>query len=150
LPAEVPPTLEVGLISPSRSLVSIAALAALAGLAGWLGAGVASANEVSQLAAGGAPEDAEIGDGPELDEGSLQDLVADAQRLLRSRGYDPGTIDGRLGWRTQRAIRAYQKMARSSGYLEALNGPGVAGPEPAAAAQHELVLLEGQPASPLQ
>jgi peptidoglycan hydrolase-like protein with peptidoglycan-binding domain len=138
------------LIRPSRSPIAIAALAALAGLAGWLGAGVASANEVPQLAADAAPDDVEIGDGPELDEESLQDLVADAQRLLRLRGYDPGTIDGRFGWRTQRAIRAYQETARSRGYLEALNGPGVAGPEPVAATRHELARIEEEPPSALQ
>jgi hypothetical protein len=142
--ADVPPMLEAALIRSSRSLVAIAALAVLAASAGWLGAGVASADEVL------APEDVEIGDGAELDEESLQDLVADAQRLLRLRGYDPGPIDGRLGWRTQRAIRAYQETARSRGYMEALNGPGVAGPEPAAAPRHELVRIEEQPPSALK
>jgi len=137
------------LIRPARSFIAIAALAALAGSAGWLGAGVASANEVSQPA-DVAPEDVEIGGGPELNEDSLQDLVADAQRLLRLRGYDPGPIDGRFGWRTQRAIRAYQATARSRGYLEALNGPEVAGPEPAAGSPHELVRTEEQPPTALE
>lgn len=135
---------------PSRSFIAIAALAALVGSAGWLGAGVASANEVLQLAAEVAPEDVEIGDGPELNEESLQDLVADAQRLLRLRGYDPGPIDGRFGWRTQRAIRAYQATARSRGYLEALKGPGVAGRDAAAASRHELVRIEEQPPTALE
>ncbi|WP_230675721.1 peptidoglycan-binding domain-containing protein [Ralstonia solanacearum] len=38
--------------------------------------------------------------------------AADIQRLqqkLTDRGYDPGTIDGIIGDRTQQAIRAYQK-----------------------------------------
>ena len=135
---------------PSRSFIAIAALAALVGSAGWLGAGVASANEVLQLAAEVAPEDVEIGDGPELNEESLQDLVADAQRLLRLRGYDPGPIDGRFGWRTQRAIRTYQATARSRGYLEALKGPGVAGRDAAAASRHELVRIEEQPPTALE
>jgi len=137
------------LLRPSRSFIAIAALAALAGSAGWLGAGVASANEVLQPA-DVAPEDIEIDGGPELNEESLQDLVADAQRLLHLRGYDPGPIDGRFGWRTQRAIRAYQETARSRGYLEALNGPGVAGPEPAAGSPHELVRTEEQPPTALE
>ena len=134
---------------PSRSFIAIAASAALAGSAGWLGAGVASANEVLP-ATDVAPEDVEIGGGPELNEESLQDLVADAQRLLHLRGYDPGPIDGRFGWRTQRAIRAYQETARRRGYLEALNGPGVAGPEPAAGSPHELVRIEEQPPTALE
>lgn len=150
LSVDVPPTLEAALIRPSRSIIAIAASAALAGSAGWLGAGVASANEVPQLAAEMAPEDVEIGDGPEPGEESLQDLVADAQRLLRLRGYDPGPIDGRFGWRTQRAIRAYQETARSRGYLEALNGPGVASPEPAAGPRHEPVRIEEQPPAALE
>ena len=132
------------MIRSSRSLVAIAALAALAASACWLGAGVASADEVL------APEDVEIGDGPELDEESLKDLVADAQRLLRLRGYDPGPIDGRFGWRTQRAIRAYQETARSRGYVEALKGPGGAGRDAAAASRHELVRIEEQPPSALE
>jgi Putative peptidoglycan binding domain len=137
------------LIRPSRSFIVIAALAALAGPAGWLGAGVASANEVLQPA-DVAPEDVETGGGPELNEESLHDLVADAQRLLQLRGYDPGPIDGRFGWRTQRAIRAYQATARSRGYLEALKGPGVAGRDPAAASRHELVRIEEQPPNALE
>jgi hypothetical protein len=149
LSVDVPPTLEAALFRPSRSFIAIAASAALAGSAGWLGAGVASANEVLP-ATDVAPEDVEIGGGPELNEESLQDLVADAQRLLHLRGYDPGPIDGRFGWRTQRAIRAYQETARSRGYLEALNGPGVAGPEPAAGSPDELVRIEEQPPTALE
>jgi hypothetical protein len=140
---DVPSMLEAALIRPSPSIVAIAALA------GWLGAGVASANEALQPD-DVAPEAGEIGDAPELDEESLQDLVADAQRLLRLRGYDPGPIDGRVGWRTQRAIRAYQETARSRGYLEALEGPGVAGPEPAAPPLNDLVRIEEPPPAALE
>ena len=131
------------MIRPSRSIVAIAALAALGG---WLGAGcarVAAANEVLQLDEA-ASEAVEIGDRAELDEGSLHDLVADAQRLLRLRGYDPGPVDGRVGWRTQRAIRAYQETARSRGYLAALKGPAVVGERPVARSRHELVRSEEQ------
>ena len=136
------------MIRPSRSFIAIAALAALAGSAGWLGAGVAAANEALQPP-DVAPEDVEIGGGPELNEESLQGLVADAQRLLQLRGYDPGPIDGRFGWRTQRAIRAYQAAARSRGYLEALKGPGVAERDPAAS-RPELVRIEEQPPTALE
>ena len=134
------------MIRPSRPFIAVAALAALAGSGA---AGVASASEVPQLA-DVAPKDVEIGDGPELDEDSLHGLVADAQRLLRLRGYDPGPIDGRFGWRTQRAIRAYQATARSHGHLEALKGPGVAGRDAAAASRHELVRIEEQPPAALE
>ena len=71
----------------------------------------------------GAVDDLEEPDHPELDEERLVDLVADAQRRLQLSGYDPGPIDGRMGLRTQRAIRAYQAEARHSGMLEALKGP---------------------------
>ena len=131
------------MIRPFRPFIAIAALAAFGA------AGVASADEVLQLA-DVAPEVVEIGDGPELDEDSLHDLVADAQRLLRLRGYDPGPIDGRFGWRTQRAIRAYQATARSHGHLEALKGPGVAGRDAVAASRHELVRIEEQPPAALE
>ena len=69
-------------------------------------------------------EDAGIADSPDLEETpSYVNLVADAQRLLNLRGFDPGPIDGQLGLRTLRAIRAYQAQARSRGLLEALKGP---------------------------
>jgi peptidoglycan hydrolase-like protein with peptidoglycan-binding domain len=63
------------------------------------------------------------GDGPEVDEEQIEDLVADAQRLLNLSGYAPGPIDGQFGPRTQRAIRAYQAAARRHGTLEAIKGP---------------------------
>lgn len=36
-------------------------------------------------------------------------LVTDIQKGLQKLGYNPGPIDGIYGWRTQRAIRDYQK-----------------------------------------
>lgn len=81
-----------------------------------------------------APDDPadhrETADGPEVDEERLVDLVADAQRRLQLNGYDPGPIDGRMGLRTQRAIRAYQAAARRDGTLEALKGPARDGAAP--------------------
>jgi localization factor PodJL len=38
-------------------------------------------------------------------------MVAEAQRLLKQRGYDPGPIDGVPGRRTQDAIRNFQRRA---------------------------------------
>ena len=76
------------------------------------------------------PEDQEAADGPKVDEERLVDLVADAQRRLQLSGYDPGPIDGQMGLRTQRAIRAYQAAARRSGTLEALKGPARDGAAP--------------------
>jgi hypothetical protein len=140
---------EAALISPSRSLLAIAAVALLAGPAGGTSTRAASLTEVPEIG-DGATEDVERGAGAELDELSLRDLVADAQRLLRRRGYDPGPIDGQVGWRTQRAIREYQALARSHGYLEALNGPGVADREHAAVtSRHELVRV-AEPATALE
>jgi peptidoglycan hydrolase-like protein with peptidoglycan-binding domain len=104
-----------------RGLLAGAVAVLVAGLAGAAPADRAASPD--QLAA----EDLEIGDGPELDEESLEDLVADAQRLLNLRGFDPGPIDGQLGLRTQRAIRDYQDSARSRGTLEALKGPPTEG-----------------------
>jgi peptidoglycan hydrolase-like protein with peptidoglycan-binding domain len=127
------------LIRPRRSILVIASLAALLGLAG-----AAAADEVLDLT-DAAPGDFEVGGGPEVENEPLRNLIIDAQRLLRLRGYDPGPVDGQFGWRTQRAIRAYQELARSRGYLEALEGPGVAGPEPAAPPPDELVRSEERP-----
>ena len=110
----------------------LAVVAALVGAAVLLPPGaafVAPAIEVADPAAVAA-EDQEEPDSPELDEERLLDLVADAQRLLQLSGYDPGPIDGRLGLRTQRAIRAYQAAARRSGTLEALKGPAREGSAP--------------------
>ena len=42
-------------------------------------------------------------------------LVEAVQRKLVERGYDPGTIDGLMGWRTRDAIRKFQ---RSAGLLD--------------------------------
>ena len=38
-------------------------------------------------------------------------LVEAVQRKLAERGYDPGTIDGLMGWRTRDAIRKFQRSA---------------------------------------
>jgi peptidoglycan hydrolase-like protein with peptidoglycan-binding domain len=121
------------------SLLALAALAALAGLPGWL-VGPAAA-DADSVAPGPLSGEIGIGDEPELDDASLRDLVADAQRILTLRGYDAGPIDGRLGLRTQRAIRIYQDAARQQGYLEAVKGPS---PEPGSAAggRRELVHAE--------
>jgi peptidoglycan hydrolase-like protein with peptidoglycan-binding domain len=114
-----------------------AAGAALGCAAAMLTASAIPAAPASEMAdaAAVAPDDQEEPDGPELDEAQLGDLVADAQRRLRLSGYDPGPIDGQLGLRTQRAIRAYQAVARRNGTLEALKGP----PPGNAAARPELV-----------
>lgn len=104
-----------------KALGPLAAVAGLVFLGGSL-AGLAQAAPASQAAAA-APGDAEVADAPELDESSYTDLVKDAQRLLTLRGFDPGPLDGQLGLRTRRAIRAYQAEARARGVLEALKGP---------------------------
>jgi hypothetical protein len=118
--------------TPTRVRSGTFVLAVL-GCAVLLGTGVsvAPAGEPSDQAVAG-PADREVPDRPDVDEKQLEDLVADAQRLLRLSGYDPGPIDGRLGLRTQRAIRAYQATARRLGTLEALKGPppGAAAPGP--------------------
>ncbi len=55
---------------------------------------------------------------------SLSDRV-ELQLLLRQRGYDPGAVDGLIGPRTQRAIRAFQRATQqpADGYpsMEVLN-----------------------------
>ena len=103
------------------SLVAIAGLVALGGpLVGPALAGPAASQASAEAPAG----DAENADSPDLDEApTYVDLVADAQRQLNLRGFDPGPIDGQLGLRTLRAIRAYQADARARGILEALKGP---------------------------
>ena len=127
-----------------RPLGSLTGLAGLAALLGWLAmaAGSAGAADAAAEPADGAWLDGvELGDGPEVDEASFKDLVADAQRMLTLRGYDTGPIDGQFGLRTQRAIRAYQNLAREHGYLEALKGPPRAEPgDPAG--RRELVRME--------
>ncbi len=134
------------MIRPPGSLPALAAVAALAGLAGWLAMDPARADAGAVAVADDALSGkVEIGNDPELDEESLRDLVADAQRILTLRGYDAGPIDGRLGLRTQRAIRAYQDAARQQGYLEAIKGPRPSG---AAEGQHELVRMEERAPSP--
>jgi localization factor PodJL len=38
-------------------------------------------------------------------------VIAEAQRLLAERGYDPGPVDGRPGPRTEAAVRSFQRRA---------------------------------------
>jgi peptidoglycan hydrolase-like protein with peptidoglycan-binding domain len=122
-------------------VIPVAALAlALVGcLIGALLAGPAPAAPAGKASPPSAalPDDGDAGDAPELDDASYRDLVADAQRLLRLRGFDPGPVDGQLGLRTRRAIRAYQAEARARGVLEALKGP--------APAERSLADLPGRP-----
>lgn len=42
-------------------------------------------------------------------------MVEEAQRRLAERGFDPGRIDGKAGWRTRAALRSFQ---RSAGLLD--------------------------------
>jgi peptidoglycan hydrolase-like protein with peptidoglycan-binding domain len=107
----------------STAAILLRTLAALA-LLGWAGTGLAGgAVAGSAESAAVAPADVEEPDGPDVDEEDIEDLVADAQRLLSASGYDPGPIDGYIGPRTQRAIRAYQAAARRHGTLAAIKGP---------------------------
>ena len=103
-----------------RIVAAIAGLAAIGGLA-WLAIGRDQPAEVerAELAADPPIVVAET-DEAELDETSYQDLVADAQRILSLRGYDPGPIDGKLGLRTQEAMRAYRQAVRTNGLLDAI------------------------------
>ena len=48
-----------------------------------------------------------------------QALISDVQKALRSRGFHPGDIDGKLGDETRTALRAFQKAER----LEATGTP---------------------------
>jgi peptidoglycan hydrolase-like protein with peptidoglycan-binding domain len=128
----------VGAIGPVT-----ATLALLGCLIGALMAGAAPAAAADPAAAdpasapGVAPSENED-DAPVLDDKSVRDLVTDAQRLLMLRGFDSGPLDGTIGLRTRRAIRAYQAAARAHGVLEAMKpaSPGekviqpAAGPEP--------------------
>ncbi|MDQ3850904.1 MAG: peptidoglycan-binding protein [Actinomycetota bacterium] len=45
---------------------------------------------------------------PTIRKGSRGNAVKKAQRALRARGYEPGSIDGIFGARTERAVRFYQ------------------------------------------
>jgi peptidoglycan hydrolase-like protein with peptidoglycan-binding domain len=40
--------------------------------------------------------------------GSVDSQISRIQEALKSQGHDPGAIDGRMGARTQDAIRAFQ------------------------------------------
>lgn len=126
-------------IATSSSAIGLRLLAVLAAFAAGA-AGDARAEPADEAvgSAAVAPDGQAGADGPEVDGQRLVDLVADAQRRLQLSGYDPGPIDGRMGLRTQRAIRAYQAAARRSGTLEALKGPG----REDAASRPDLVGLE--------
>jgi peptidoglycan hydrolase-like protein with peptidoglycan-binding domain len=106
-------------------LVPVQSLALLGCLVGALAAGPALAASAGQASppSVASSQDGNATDAPELDDTSYRDMVADAQRLLMLRGFDPGPIDGQIGLRTRQAIRAYQAAARSRGVLEALKGP---------------------------
>jgi peptidoglycan hydrolase-like protein with peptidoglycan-binding domain len=54
--------------------------------------------------------DGEIGGAhPTLRRGSSGSAVRDLQLLLRTRGFDPGSIDGAFGARTDAAVRSFQR-----------------------------------------
>jgi peptidoglycan hydrolase-like protein with peptidoglycan-binding domain len=107
------------------SVISIQGTVLLGCLMGALAAGPTLAAPAGQASppSAASSQAAQAADAPEMDDASYRDLVADAQRLLMLRGFDPGPIDGQLGLRTRQAIRAYQATARSRGVLEALKGP---------------------------
>ena len=113
---------------------------------GLLLAGSASepAADERQILADLAPldDEADLDDEAYLDETSLDDLVADAQRMLSLGGYDPGPIDGQLGLRTQRAIRSYHEAVRTGGLLDALKKGE---PEPGAALDSARYDVEARP-----
>jgi hypothetical protein len=46
-------------------------------------------------------------------ESSLEDRVAEVQRMLKRQGFNAGPVDGKLGLRTRDAIRAYQSLVRA-------------------------------------
>ncbi|HHV78205.1 MAG TPA: hypothetical protein GXX40_01085 [Firmicutes bacterium] len=48
---------------------------------------------------------------PLLYAGTVGDLVAELQMLLKSRGFDPGPVDGIFGPRTEKAVLEFQKAA---------------------------------------
>ena len=48
---------------------------------------------------------------PLLQRGDKGSIVETAQTLLKLRGYDPGTIDGEYGAKTEESVRALQKKA---------------------------------------
>jgi peptidoglycan hydrolase-like protein with peptidoglycan-binding domain len=58
-----------------------------------------------------------IGDAPDRE----RNPVKAAQRALQERGYDPGPVDGRIGAKTQNAVKRFQKDQglRATGRLDA-------------------------------
>jgi peptidoglycan hydrolase-like protein with peptidoglycan-binding domain len=137
------------MLRPPGPSFTIEATALLGWLIGVLAASPALAAPAGMASppAAAAARDPEVADPPEVDEESYRDLVADAQRLLALRGFDPGPVDGRLGLRTRWAIRAYQATARSQGVLEALKGPAPDARDPAGLpGQPELTTIGRTPA----
>lgn len=53
-------------------------------------------------------------------EGLQKTRIQTAQHLLDKKGFDVGSIDGKMGWRTRGAIREFQKAKglKVSGYLD--------------------------------
>lgn len=75
-----------------------------------------------------------------LAEASLDDRVAEVQRMLTRHGFAPGPVDGKLGLRTRDAIRAYQSLVRAkeapaapdaTGSLSRAKGPPLPRAKPA-------------------
>jgi peptidoglycan hydrolase-like protein with peptidoglycan-binding domain len=108
------PVLETAMVRTPGPV--IAALALLGCGGGALAAGPVPPGQA-------AAQSAEVAEPPEQDDASYRDLVTDAQRLLMLRGFDPGPLDGHIGLRTRRAMRAYQADVRTRGVVEALKGP---------------------------
>ena len=46
--------------------------------------------------------------------------VEDSQRMLRKQGFNPGPVDGKIGWRTRQAVKDFQKANNLpvSGYID--------------------------------
>ena len=59
--------------------------------------------------------------GPALAQAMGDEKVRAAQQALKDKGHDPGTIDGKMGPKTQSAIRDFQKAQgmEATGHLDA-------------------------------
>ena len=59
--------------------------------------------------------------GPALAQAMGDEKVKAAQQALKDKGHDPGTIDGKMGPKTQSAIRDFQKAQgmEATGHLDA-------------------------------
>lgn len=63
---------------------------------------------VLALSSGAAlAQDCRVGFAP----GQAEAAIRDVQAQLQAHGFDPGPVDGKLGPRTCRAVRAYQRAA---------------------------------------